>query len=160
MTRLVQVAAVLVLALVAWSGSRAAGGEGAKPSEGWTLHVDAKLHFPGRPDMIAHHYCKAVAGGLTQCQLYDGDGPDARLVGTEMIVPAETYKTFSPAEKKLWHYHKTEIPKVSATLPDLSPDEAAKVVKSLEETYGKIYLLWDPSKSDLPMGRPSVSILK
>jgi hypothetical protein len=36
---------------------------GPKPSEGWTLHIDAKLHFPGKPDMIAHHYCKGVSGG-------------------------------------------------------------------------------------------------
>ncbi len=40
-----------------------------KPSDGWTLHIDAKMHFPGKSDMIAHHYCKPVAGGLTQCQI-------------------------------------------------------------------------------------------
>lgn len=157
----VQIATALMLALLAVNGPRTAvAADATKPTEGWMLHVDAKLHFPGKPDMIAHHYCKTVAGGLIQCQLYDSDGPDARLVGTEMIVPAATYKTFGAAEKKLWHYHKVEIPKVSATFPDVSPEEAAKVVKSIEETYGKVYLLWDPSKSDLPIGRPSVSILK
>ncbi len=161
MKRFMQIAAVLTLALVSLCGPRSAGGADAtKPTEGWTLHIDAKLHFPGKSDMIAHHYCKPVAGGLTECQLYDSDGPDARLVGSEMIVPAATYKTFGAAEKKLWHYHRVEIPKVSATLPDVSPDDAAKIVKSIQETYGKVYLLWDPSKSDLPMGRPSVSILK
>jgi uncharacterized protein DUF1264 len=133
---------------------------GPAPTEGWTLHIDAKLHFPGKPDMIAHHYCKEVAGGVTECQLYDSDNPNARLVGTEVIVGPDVYKRFSAAEKKMWHYHKTEIPKVSATLPDLSADEAAKVVKSIEDTYGKVYLLWDPGKSDLPTGRPSVTILK
>lgn len=30
---------------------------GAKPSEGWTLHLDALWHFPGKPGMVAHHYC-------------------------------------------------------------------------------------------------------
>jgi Protein of unknown function (DUF1264) len=109
--------------------------------------------------MIAHHYCKQVSG-LIECQLYDSDAPDARLVGVETVVDAATWAKFPEAEKKMWHYHKTEIPKVSATFPDLSPEEAAKVVKSIEETYGKIYLLWDPSRQSLPTGNPSVTVLK
>jgi hypothetical protein len=131
-----------------------------RPTDGFALHIDAKLHFPGKPDAIAHHWCKAVAGGLTECQLYDSDEPNARLVGVEVVVPAATYRSFNAAERAMWHYHKTEIPKVAATLPDLSPDEAAKVAKSLEETYGKIYLLWDPTRSELPIGKPSVTVLK
>jgi hypothetical protein len=156
-------ALALVAALVAltapWSATtvRAAG---PKPTDGWTLHIDAKLHFPGKPDMIAHHYCKPVSGGLTECQLYDGDAPDARLVGVEVIVGPDAHKKFGKAEQGLWHYHKVEIPKVSATLPDLTKDEADKVVKDIENTYGKIYLLWDPAKQELPTGRPSVTVLK
>ena len=131
-----------------------------KPNEGWALHVDAKMHFPNMPEMIAHHYCKPVSGGLTECLLFDSDMPDARLVGIEVIVSAEIYKKFSKKEKALWHYHKTEIPKVGATLPEHSPEEAAKIVKSMEETYGKVYLLWDPGKGAFPMGKPMVHILK
>lgn len=130
-----------------------------KPSEGWTLHIDAEKHFPTNPERIAHHYCKTVAGGLIECQLYDSDKPDAKLVGVEMVVSAEVYNTFSEAEKALWHYHKTEIPVVNATLPDLTPEEAAKVAKSLEETYGKVYILWDPDRSDLPTGEPEINII-
>jgi len=133
---------------------------GAKPSEGYMLHIDALWHFPGKPGMVAHHYCKSVAGGLIECQLYDSDAADSRLVGVEVIVDAPTYQKFSAAEKAQWHYHKTEIPKVSATLPDLSPEEAAKVVKSIENTYGKIYILWDPSRQTLPIGEPMVNVLK
>lgn len=153
----------LVIALLAVSlvgvSANAWGSPDARPSEGWTLHIDAKKHFPGNPELIAHHYCKGVAGGFYECQLYDSDAPDARLVGVEVVVPAETYNKFSAQEQAMWHYHKTEIPKVQATLPDLSPEEAAKVLKSLEETYGKIYLLWDPSSGDLPIGNPNVYVL-
>jgi len=133
---------------------------GAKPSEGWTLHIDAKMHLPSKPDLIAHHYCKTVAKGMTQCQLYDSDNPDAHLIGVEVIVGPETYNQFDAKEKRFWHYHKTEIPLVEAKLPDLSSEEAANVVKGIEETYGKIYVLWDPGKNDLPVGRPSVTILQ
>ena len=131
-----------------------------KPTEGWGLHIDAKLHVPGKPDMVSHHYCKAVSGGFTECQLYDGDRPDAKLIGVEVVVSPEMYKSFSKAEKSMWHYHKTEIPRVSPTLPDLSAEEAAKVAKSLEESYGKVVILWDPTKGAFPTGRPIISRLK
>lgn len=131
----------------------------SKPHEGFTLHIDAEKHFPGDEKKIAHHFCKQVSGGLTECQLYNSDSPDAKLVGVEMVVPTETWSKFDPSEQAMWHYHKEEIPKINAKLPDLSDEEAAKVVKSLEETYGKIYLLWDPSVSDQPLGNPSVHVL-
>jgi hypothetical protein len=127
-----------------------------RPSDGWTLHVDALGHFPGDPQLVAHHWCKPVSGGLIECQLYDSDAPDARLVGSEMIVSAETFAAFDAAEQAQWHYHRQEIPAVEATLPDLSPEEAAKVVESLQETYGKVYLFWDPALGDEPIGQPSV----
>lgn len=130
-----------------------------KPHQGFTLHIDAEKHFPGDGQKIAHHFCKQVKGGMFECQLYDSDDKDARLVGVETVVPTDVWKGFGAKEQALWHYHKEEIPKVNAKLPDLSPEEAAKVVETLNETYGKIYLLWDPAKSDLPIGQPSIAIL-
>ncbi len=132
-----------------------------KPSDGWSLHIDARKHFSNdfEKDQIAHHYCKAVAGGLTECQLYDGDGKDARLVGVETIISAEMYKSLPENEKKFWHYHKDEIAKVDAKLPDLSSEEAAKVVEGIQETYGKIFILWNPAQSTLPVGEPHVTII-
>lgn len=137
----------------------AAGGDSPRPSDGWTLHITAKMHFPGKPEMVAHHFCKQVAGGLIECQLYDSGAPDARLVGVETIVPSATYAKFSAAEKAQWHYHRVEIPLVSAAVLDMSPDQAEKVVNSIVDTYGKIYLLWDPSRQSMPTGKPSVTIL-
>jgi len=158
-TVMVGTIAVVMAALALFGGSQRAPAGNPKPSEGWTLHIDALLHYPGKPSMVAHHYCKPVSG-LIECQLYDSDAPDARLVGIETIVDAATYAKFPEAEKKLWHYHKTEIAKVSATLPDLSPEEADKVVKSILETYGKIYLVWDPGRQSMPTGYPTVTVLK
>ena len=132
---------------------------GPKPAEGFTLHIDAKLHFPANPDMIAHHYCKGVAGGMTECLLFESDAPDARLVGVEVIVGPDVYAAMSAEEKAMWHYHRDEVPKVSATLPDVSEEEAKKIVDSILETYGKIYVLWDPGKDKGPNGNPFVTIL-
>ena len=158
---LTMISAIGVVAFAALALATHAGpAPDPKPSEGWGLHIDAKLHVPGKPEMVSHHYCKAVSGGLTQCQLYDSDKPDARLIGVEVVVSPEMYKSFSKAEKAMWHYHKTEIPRVSATLPDLPAEEAAKVAKNLEESYGKVYILWDPAKGNFPTGRPIISRLK
>lgn len=130
-----------------------------KPHEGFTLHIDAEKHFPGDAKTIAHHWCKEVRGGMFECQLYESDEKDARLVGIELVAPTAMWQAFDQKEKAMWHYHKEEIPKVNAKLPDLSSDEAAKVVKTLEETYGKVYLLWDPTVNKEPVGNPSVTVL-
>lgn len=155
---------VVVLALVIGAGMMAiaplstgadeATPAAAGPGEGWQLHIDTKLHFPGDPEAIAHHRCKGVAGGMFECLIFPSDDPDATLVAVEVIVDAATYDRFDAAEQELWHYHKTEIPRVEATLPDVPADQAAEIAKSLEETYGKLYILWDPSVSDLPTGQP------
>ena len=131
------------------------------PADGWMLHIDARKHFTNDfdKDPIAHHYCKPVSGGLTECQLYDGDGPDARLVGVETIISKDMYRKLPADEKKMWHYHKDEIAKVDAKLPDLSPEEAAKVVQSIQETYGKIFIFWNPGQNDLPVGQPHVTVI-
>ena len=157
----VRAASALAAALLLWAPSLPAQQAKTKPTDGWSLHIDALMHFAAKPDMVAHHYCKGdLAGGLTECQLYDSDAADARLVGVEAVLPAEAWKKLAQAERARWHYHKTEVPKVKATLPDLSPEEAAKVAKSLEETYGKIYVLWNPARSGPPTGRPALTILK
>jgi hypothetical protein len=126
------------------------------PNEGYSLHIDAQAHFPGDPEAIAHHYCKAVAGGMFECLLFASEEPDAPLVGVEVVVDAATHEGFDVAEQALWHYHKEEIPLVNAELPGLTADEAADVVAMLQETYGKVYLLWDPTMSELPTGQPFV----
>jgi hypothetical protein len=148
--------------IVAQGGARAASTSMmtsvAPPTTGFTLHIDALRHFPAHPNEVAHHYCKALSG-MFECQIYDSDGPKAHLVEIEMVVPTATWKTFPPAEQKLWHYHRVEIPKVSATLPGMAPADAAKVVASLMETYGKVYQIWDPMTTKMPMGQPTVAVL-
>ena len=128
----------------------------ARPSAGFALHIDAKAHLPGDPEAIVHHFCKGVAGGMFECLLLESDDADARLIGVEVIVDAATWQGLDEAEQQLWHYHKEEIPLLQPTLPRLSEEEVAEVVASIEETYGKVYILWDPTASELPTGQPFV----
>lgn len=131
------------------------------PSQGYNIHVDAEKHFgDAHPTEVAHHWCKNVAGGMIECQIYQSDTADAHLIAVETIVPKNTWQGLPAQEKALWHYHREEIPKVNAKTPDMTPDESKKLVDSLNETYGKVYVLWDPmSTNNMPMGQPAVSIL-
>ncbi|MDQ6932621.1 MAG: OBAP family protein [Candidatus Eremiobacteraeota bacterium] len=140
---------------------KAAAADGAKPTDGWTVHIDAEKHFGDNPTEVAHHYCRNVAGGWLECQIYDSDRADAHLVGIETIVPPAIYKKLPANEQALWHWHKTEIPKVNATMPGMSPDEQKKMVAKISDTYGKVYIIFDPvSTNALPLGNPTVTILK
>ena len=133
------------------------------PSQGWTLHIDAKRHFgTAHPGELAHHWCKTgLAGGLIECQIYDSDAPNARLVAIETIVQPGVYNSFSASEKALWHWHRTEVPKVDATLPGMPLAQQKKVVASILPTYGKVWILWDPIvTNNMPIGRPWVGIVK
>ena len=135
----------------------------SSPSQGFTLHIDAKRHFgSAHPNEIAHHWCKGnLAGGLIECQIYDSDAPNAHLVAVETIVQPAVYKSFNSSEQALWHWHKTEVPKVDATLPGMPPAQQKKVVASILPTYGKIWVLWDPLSTDnMPTGHPWVSVIK
>lgn len=57
----------------------------------------------------AHHYCAHLNEDFHQCVIYDGNGPEARLIGIEYIVSHELFKTFPEEEKKFWHSHAYEV---------------------------------------------------
>ena len=132
------------------------------PSAGWTIHIDAQKHFPNHPNEWAHHWCRAAAGipGMLECQIYGSDDSNAALVATEVIVPTAAWKKMDAKEQASWHYHKTEIPKVNAKMPDVTPAAAKKMVAGMMETYGKIYMLWDPMDGKGPSGAPTLNILE
>lgn len=125
------------------------------PTTGWAVHIDAKRHIAGAPDAVAHHYCKeGIPGGVTACQLYDSDARNARLLGVEFVISAEAYAALPDSEEGLWHYHKEELGLVDPVMPDMSEEEAAEFTKNIEETYGKIFLIWNTSQDELPLGQP------
>ena len=144
------------------SASEMMSGPMSSPVTGFTLHIDASQHYANHPDEIIHHWCKTYSKSMIECLLFDSDGPNGHEVGVETVVPTSVWKTFSPAERAKWHYHRVEIPKLKvATMPGLTKEQSAKVVASLLETYGKVWILWDPqSTNGMPLGDPTITILK
>ena len=128
------------------------------PSSGYTLHIDARKHVNTAPEAIVHHYCKTIDQQVIQCLLFDSDAPKGKLIGVETVISPQQYAALPEAEKPNWHYHRTEIPQVEATLPDVSEKEAQRVVDSLMETYGKVIIFWEPKDAvpmDISITRPA-----
>ena len=109
-------------------------------------HVDLAVHFAWEPDLIAHHWCKAVAGGFFECLIYANDDPDAPLIGVEEVVDEATYQSFDPVEQQLWHSNVAEAAAGSdPNRPAPSLEEAAAEAEEAGgATYGKLILLGDP----------------
>ena len=131
-----------------------------EPVQGFDLHIDERRHVEFDSTFIIHHYCKKFPTGFAECQLYDGDGPDAKLVGIEVVIGKDLYGGLSAEEQKQWHHHAKEIGSkdVDIKLPGLSAEEEANVVRVLDPTYGKIYIIWEPNES-VSLAQPKVVIV-
>lgn len=159
-----QKSAVLMLLALSIAAVAFAAGLGAKsalaqktadrPVDGWRHAGDVTLHFPAHPNKLAHHWCKRVDAELTECQLYDSDLPNARLIGVEPIVPAQIFASFSSVEKTYWHWHKKS--KARIFLPGATPERVKFVNTHRGNSYGKTILIWDPDQSRRPIGLPRV----
>lgn len=103
---------------------------------------------PGKP-VEANHYCAHVNEDVRQCIVYDGNGPNARLIGIEYLIKPHLYEKLDPEERKYWHSHVYEVKSGMLMLPSPAavPDAVWEVaeteeMKAVIELYGKVYHLW------------------
>jgi len=129
------------------------------------LHIEAINHLIPNDDdsvldMIVHHQCKVYDDMTASCLLFPtGMGDQDKPFGIEYVIGADDYAVLSEEEKNYWHYHKTELPKVNATLPDLTAEEAEPLMPVLNETYGKVVYFWQIGDK-YPIGEPFVVNVK
>ncbi|MFN2527249.1 MAG: DUF1264 domain-containing protein [Candidatus Baltobacteraceae bacterium] len=140
--------------LIGANADRTSAAPSGNPTDGWTIHSDVNDHFPHHPASFAHHWCKRISVRLVECQLYDSDAPNAKLVGVEPIVSDETFRSFPPAEQRSWHWHKTS--KATIVIPGASAQKNQTVNRRRGTTHGKTILLWDPLDSVDPVGPPRI----
>jgi DNA-binding beta-propeller fold protein YncE len=86
-------------------------------------------------------------------------GDQDKPYGMEYVIGADVYAELPEEEKKYWHYHKTELPNVMATLPDLTAEEAEPLMPILNETYGKIAYFWQIGDK-YPIGEPFLVMIE
>ena len=102
---------------------------------------------------VAYHYCKTLNDNVSQCVLYDGTGPDARLIGIEYLVSDALYQKMPPEEKPYWHDHKYEVD--SGLLKSMTQTGAAeeKTLAGVRTLWGKVFHTWATGKT-YPSGPP------
>jgi hypothetical protein len=133
------------------------------------LHIEANNHIdPNNTnandtnvlDLIVHHHCKVYDDMTAACLLFPtGMGDQDKPYGFEYVITSEQFNELPEEEKKFWHYHLTELPKVNAKLPDMSEEEATYVKPILDETYGKIVYFWQYGDK-YPIGEPKIVIIE
>ncbi|CAA9892034.1 conserved exported hypothetical protein [Candidatus Methylobacter favarea] len=132
------------------------------------LHIQAIRHLiPDTPSIhdpklqvAVHHHCKAYDDGALVCLMFHSGMKDQdKPIGFEYIITTAQYNTLPEAEKHYWHYHKTELARAHASFPDLSQEEAAKILPAVRETYGKVIYFQKP-ENKYPIGEPYVVIVQ
>ncbi|MDQ7089355.1 MAG: DUF1264 domain-containing protein [Methylococcales bacterium] len=132
------------------------------------LHIQAIRHLkPDTHDIhdpklqtIVHHHCKAYEDSTLLCLMFHSGMKDQdKPMGFEYIITTAQFNKLPEDEKKYWHYHKIEIPRAHATFPDLTDEEAAKILPAINETYGKVIYFKQP-QDDMPLGEPYVMIVQ
>ena len=102
---------------------------------------------------------------MRQCILYDGPGPDAKLIGIEYMVTDKLYAELPEEERKYWHSHVFEVKSGMLIMPGPTAPgmqqawEAAETeeMKEVVHLYGKVYHLWQTDRGDkLPLGEPKL----
>jgi hypothetical protein len=132
------------------------------------LHIQAIRHL--KPDVfsaddpklhaIVHHHCKAYDDGTLVCLMFPNGMKDQdKPIGFEYIITTAQFNTLPEKEKHYWHYHKTEVGRACATFPDLSKEEAEKILPAIHETYGKVIYFQKP-EDKFPLGEPYVLIVQ
>ena len=119
--------------------------------------------YEGTDELLFSYSCLAI--DFRQCLLYDGSGPDARLIGIEYMVTPSVYETLPAEERKLWHSHVYEVKSGMLVMPGPTTQplstawEAAETqeMKHVITLYGKAYHLWQTDRGDeLPLGEPKL----
>jgi hypothetical protein len=130
------------------------------PLDAVGLYLDG-FHFKSgdmKQQMEAHHYCSQLHEDLTQCIIYDGNGPDARLMGIEYVITEKLFKSLPMDERKMWHSHHYEVKAGQLAAPGLSPEAEHDLMEKLITTYGKTWHTWgaDHLHGDVPLGYPDL----
>jgi hypothetical protein len=102
---------------------------------------------------VAYHYCKPVSDDVNQCVLYDGTGPDAKLIGIEYLVSDAIYQKMPPGEKVFWHDHKHEVDAGLLKSLTQSGEDEQKTMAAVRPLWGKVYHTWTAGKT-YPIGPP------
>jgi hypothetical protein len=105
---------------------------------------------PGNP-RVDYHIYQPLNDHVGQCLIFDGPGPDARLIGVEYLVSDEVYRRMPAEERLYWHDRKPEVDAGLVRGPTQSGAEEAATRAPVRTRWGKVYHTWI-SGGDYPRG--------
>ena len=126
------------------------------PISGYDIHAKINKHDASDLSHKMDHYCKLSESIVAVCQLYDGEGADAKLAQIEFIITEDQYDQLPDKEKPSWHNHAVELtPQRGAPeFVDLPPGvNGTELLSTLQTTYGKVITVWEPNE-ELPQSEP------
>ncbi|GAB3561306.1 OBAP family protein [Spelaeicoccus albus] len=138
--------------------------QNSSPLRGFDAYV-VGFHCPkNEPDMQmeAHHYCRAVNDDLLQCVLFDGNTPEANLIGIEYIISGSLFAGLPADEQAYWHPHNFEVLSGQLAAPGLPEIVETSLMKLLMNSYGKTWHTWHTGRHDgeagdqIPLGDPKL----
>jgi hypothetical protein len=123
--------------------------------------LTAVRHVFDDPTLRVFHYCTPHHNIMAVCSLFDTNQKNATLIGIEYMLTPQDYKKLPEREKPYWHYHVTEFApnRADPHFPMLSAEDEKKVLKMIEDSYGKVILTWNPNDK-LPAFPPQVPIVQ
>jgi hypothetical protein len=102
------------------------------------------------------HYCKQVNPDMYQCLIYDGNNPNAKVIGIEYVITDKLFKTLPAGEQKYWHAHDTEVDTGLLILPGLPEEKQKEILGVLHSTHGKTWQVWPNLSDAVPLGEPAL----
>lgn len=133
--------------------------QGKEPIDRINMYLDGFHFYNGqlKAQMEAHHFCSKLNEDVTQCVIYDGNGPDAKIMGIEYIVSRRLFAKLPAEEKKLWHSHSYEVKSGELVAPGLPDVAEHELMEQIVSTYGKTIHTWHTDRDkELPYGSPQL----
>lgn len=129
------------------------------PVEDFDAHLKAFHFVNGDPErqVESHLYVQQVNQDFAQSLIYDGDGPDAKLVGVEYMISDRLFRSLPAEEQRMWHSHGYQVVSGDLVAPG-APDEAEReLMEEMATTYGKTIYFWNVDRGEtLPLGAPTL----
>ena len=105
---------------------------------------------PGYPQ-VTYHDCNPLNDHVYQSLIFDGPGPEARLIGVEYLVSDEVYRKMPAEERIYWHDHQYDGDADLLPSPTRSGADEEATLAKVRTLWGKVYHTW-ASGGDYPRG--------
>jgi len=129
------------------------------PINNFNLHLCGFLFYSHNHtrSMEMNYFSSSLNEDFSQSVIFDGDGPEARMIGVEYVISDKLFDTLTQEEQKLWHSHAYAVKSGALIAPSMPDISERSLMKNLVKTYGKTWIFWQVDRGDtLPVDIPQL----